>query len=254
MSSLPREVRVFRGSSYYAKFLRSFSPNSNGKPLSLRDGKISQAIFFHLYKVFHAEWDMKVAFDRRVNHAHSDFFQDLVAFYLKQILGSGFTTRLEERQKGIQPDILIQYNGKNVFIIEIKTTMGWERRNLRGRLSKRIRRLSRTFRVPKRNVVFLLKSPKNVDRFFKGLYWDGRIAKAKKHPTEFPYSNVYPLFYEGPDPFYWKYKKGFNKQERVKNWQAQTVLRRAKKDVICPIETIIRKIQQVEKRPRACLA
>ncbi|MFM0140377.1 McrC family protein [Caballeronia grimmiae] len=198
------------------------SPAADGK-LAYDDDErpLSRALFFHLARMRLTGWKHRVDFKRWRKHPLSELFQDLLAFYLRRALPDDFEISLEEASssgKGVRktcPDILIRKGGKNHFVIEVKTTMGWDRpgagspkRNLTGaekyrQLSDRIGRVAEAFGVPAANVIYIFEGPENLDREFEDSYWDRKskvgVARAG---LPFPLSQIYPLFH-GIDPYNW---------------------------------------------------
>ena len=237
------EIEVFQGSYFYEKFLESFYTPSKKSDLDLSDNKITKALFFHLFKAKHSEWKMRIKFERKVKHSLSDYFQDLIAFYLNIVLEDEFETILEFKKDKVRPDILIKYKGKYIFAIEVKTTIGWNRQGPQSQFKARIKRIFKIFKIPKENVIYIFESPLNVNKKFASIYWDYEKSKPKEHPKEFPYSNIYPLFHKGPDPYYWKYEKDFDKNNQIKNFEKNEILKRAEENIICKFESVITKVQ-----------
>jgi len=242
--SKTKEIEIFKGSSFYGKFLKSFYTLPKKVELDLNNNKITRALFFHLYKVMNSEWEMRIKFKRYIKHPLSDLFQDLVAFYLNKTLDK-LEIILEFKKNKIRPDILIKYKDedKYLFAIEVKTTIGWARQAPRKQFGPRINKISKIFGIPKENVIYIFESPLNVSKKFASRYWDHGKSKPKDHPKTFPYSNIYPLFYVGPDPYYWKYERDFDKDSQIKIFKRNEILKKAEENIICKIEDIIKKIR-----------
>lgn len=239
-----KEITIFKGSRFYKQFLQSFSKPSKTPPLDLHSDKITQALFFHGYQVWSAEHSMTKSFNLRVHHNLSDFLRDLVSFYLNIALGPGFETYLEEKKNKVQPDIIIKHRGRNIFAIEIKTTIGYERSAPKKSWPKRIAAIAKTFKIPKKNVIYLLLSPQNVTAGFESRFWDREKERPRGRPTEFPYSQTFPLFYNRPDPKY--LTRNGNTQEGG-FWSTKRILEEARKNTICTLESIIRRIKLAAK-------
>ena len=105
----------------------------------------------------HAGWRMRVEFKRQKRHSLSDFFQDIVAFYLRASLPKTFEVELETKIADTQPDIAIKYKGLYIFVIEIKTNIGWDRRGPKETFPLRIGRLSENFDVPNENIIYIFE-------------------------------------------------------------------------------------------------
>lgn len=242
-----KEIGIFKGSYFYEKFLESFYKPSKKLNLDLNGNKITKALFFHLFKAMHSEWKMRIKFERKVKHALSGYFQDLIVFYLNIALGEEFETILEFTKDKVRPDILIKYKEKYVFAIEVKTNIGWDRQGPQSHFKARIKSISENFKIPKESVVYVFMSPLNVNKKFASIYWDYEKSKPKEHPKEFPYSNIYPLFHIGPDPYYWKYEKDFDKNNQIKNFKKNEILKRTEGNIIYKFESVITKIKKAAK-------
>lgn len=258
-----REIDIFQGSKHYEKFLRSFytvDTKSKKVKFDFKSNRISKAIFYHLWKVYHSEWEMRVGFKLMRKHTLSDYFRDLVACYLNLFLDDQFETVLESGKehptkktkrggkKIIVPDILIKKKGKPMFAIEIKTTIGWDREM--KEFEARVEDIYATFEIPKKNIIYIFNSAKNVNKNFEGRYWDAKINKPKRqYPKDLPYSKIYPLFYETPDSYYWEETKYWGKLnevkrgEQIKEFTKGEVLRKAEENIIWKFEDIIMQIE-----------
>ena len=234
------ERNIFKGSDLYSKLLDSFA---NGDKLSvdLNSNEISKAIFYHTCKMKHAGWRMRVEFKRQKRHSLSDFFQDIVAFYLRASLPKTFEVELETKIADTQPDIAIKYKGLYIFVIEIKTNIGWDRRGPKETFPLRIGRLSENFDVPNENIIYIFEEHGNVSKDFSRRFWNRREEKAASAPDEFPYSQIKPLF-NANDPYYWKYERGFDKKVKYKEFIDELVFERAEKSIVTKFEDIIGQI------------
>lgn len=243
-----REIDVFQGSKHYEKFLRSFyavDTKSKKVKLDFKGNRISKAIFYHLWKVYHSEWEMRVGFKLMRKHTLSDYFRDLVACYLNLFLDDQFEIVLESGEK-IVPDILIKKKGKSMFAIEIKTTLGWQRNIVKGgkEVEGRINDISKTFKIKRNNIIYILVDSSNVNKEFREVYWDYGKGEANKHPKVFPYSRIFPLFHITPDPYYWdECKEIDDKDKQIKKFKKETILEKAEKNIICKFEDIIMQIE-----------
>ena len=141
----------------------------------------------------------------------------------------------------IQPDIVVKYKERFVQIIEIKTTMGWERPNTKSdrpfkTIEDRINSISRIFNIREQEILYVLEEPSNVGEYFSSEFL------GKKRPPQFPLSQIYPLFLES-DPYYWKYPKEFNPDtEYLVNISDEMILKKAEENIVTPFELIIEKI------------
>lgn len=239
------EIEAFQGSKYYSELLGSFTqlnkinfdPNSNN---------LSKAIFFHLIKMKSAAWKLKVDFKRSKRHSLSDFFQDIIAFYLKCTLPDDYIVEIEKVRDNVHVDIAIKKAGEYVFLIEVKTTIGYERPDMESvdplkKLKDRIAVLSEKFNVPAENIIYVFEDHGNTPKAFSEMFWDRKLNIPKAKPTEFPLSNIRPLF-NADDPFYWKHEKGFNKNNQYKEFSDEVILEKAEKSIVTKFEEIINQI------------
>jgi len=105
---------------------------------------ISCQIFYDLFRIREFQWQYKVEFGREVDASLSDIFQDIIAHYLKVL--TNYEILCEHKQGKLRPDILIRTKGRNKAVIEVKTTIGYNRNLIKentykkkiGRIIKRI--------------------------------------------------------------------------------------------------------------------
>jgi hypothetical protein len=201
-------------SQHYSNLYHSLSTPCD---LTMAQGEhaISVALFFHLAKMKLAGWRHRVDFQRCRKHSMSDYFQDLVAFYLRCSLPPIFDISLEQTSmstggKKTQADILIRKNGKNHFVVEVKTTIGfarpiWSSPEPYKPFTDRISANARNFGVDERNVIFIFEEPLNVSRVFREHFWNQREAKPAPRGTLIdPLRQIFPLFWKD-DPYYWSW-------------------------------------------------
>jgi len=213
----------------------NFDPNAQA---------ISEFIFYHVFRIKDSLWKQMGPFERFKRIPTSDLLQDIIAYYLKAVLPQDeFKVLLEVKVGKFQPDILIQYNGKNLFILEIKTTIGWDRGSLNGAIQSRINDLSETFNIASENVIFIFQSPWNVSKAFCELYWkdNTRVLNAE---LQFPYNRIRPLF-NGEDPFYYK------DRNIAQVFDQEEIFRIAKRNVVVPIEMTINEILKAAELVRS---
>lgn len=231
-------------SNYYSDFLDSFLYVDNIDDLNLSKKEISKSIYKHIFKIKTAQWKYKVMFKRRKNMAISDLFQDIVALYISLALGSDYEVIIEEKIGKIQPDILIKYKNQNIFIIEIKTTIGWERgMYMNGEMEERISSLSKAANISKDNIVYLFMSPWNVNKKFANIYWDSKTNQPKALPLEFPFNKIRPLL-SGEDPFYWKEHIDFRDKQYLEFSESE-IDRFSESGIVIPIELTINEIKSI---------
>lgn len=241
-------IKIFEASKHYSALLDSFS-RSEKLDVDLNSTVISEAIYFHICKMKYAGWRHRVNFKRHRKHSISEFFQDIIAFYLKAALPSDYTIELETKIAKTQPDIAIKRGTKYVFLIEIKTNIGWDRPDTTAidpykKFEDRIIELSTSFDVPKENIIYVFEEQSNVSKEFSGRFWDKKQQKSKPRPKDFPFSIIFPLF-NATDPYYWKHEKGFDRTKDYKDISDKEILSQAKCNIVTPIEDILRRITTI---------
>lgn len=204
---------------------------------------ISEAIFYHVFKVKQSQWKQMTSFNRMKRASTADLLQDIIAYYLKATLSDEFTIILEQKADKLQPDILIQYKERNIFLIEVKTTIGWSRGSLDKEIPDRIQNLSNAFNIPISNIIYIFQSPWNVSKSFREKYWDVKHnVPVNSVKLEFPFNQIRPLF-SGEDPFYYK-------QEEInpRYFSDQEIFELAKINIVVPIEKTILEIKTAAEK------
>jgi len=245
-----KPLKIFKGSELYSQLLDSFTINEKINVDLLKSNRISKTIFLDLAKMKHADWRMKVKFNRHRRHTISEFFQDIIVFYLNACLPDNFEIELEKKINKTQPDIAIKKNGKYIFIIEVKTTIGYERPDKNSsdpykNFRNRVRDLANNFKVPKENIIYIFEDHGNAGKEFSEKFWDRKNHKPKLPPTDFPFSIIKPLFNED-DPYYWKHEKSFNRQINYIPYDEETIFRLAESNIVTKFEDIINQILNSE--------
>lgn len=197
--------------------------------------KISEALFYHIFKIKQSLWKHGENFNRKKRTAISDLLQDILAYYLKATLSDDFEVILEEKVERIQVDILVKYKQKNLFVIEVKTSLGWDRNSLNGEIENRIEIISNHFKIDKENVVYIFQTPWNINASFRKKYWDLELGVPANQQLEFPFNKIRPLFF-GEDPFYFK-------DEHKRYFTDEEILLMAKSRIVIPYEITINEIQ-----------
>ena len=241
-----KACELFQGSAYYKQFLESFlsmSVESELKP-DLDKKDISYAIYFHLCKMKYAGWSHRVKFNRGLKHSLSEIFQDVIAFYLKAYLPpEKYTVELEVTKARQRPDILIKRNGKNHFILEIKTNIGYSRSSLAdGDFENRRKMLAKIFEIDPGNIIYVFEEHSNVSNDFSEKYWDKKEGIPRSiRPNVPPYSFIYPLF-NSDDPYYWD--KNTGNLSYLKEISEDEIWNRGLVSVVTPFEDILKLIQR----------
>lgn len=253
LSSLDRSaIDACNISHHYAAMYQSISEVQR-TTYSPAGDSISIALFYHLAKMKYAGWIHRVKFARARKHAMADIFQDLLAFYLRCALTEEYEVLLEacagERKARTQADILVRKNGRNHFVIEVKTTIGFARPDYTldepyALLAERIDRVAANFGVPQAHVLYVFEEPSNVGKQFLELFWDKKQGRAvDRCALPSPLSHIYPLFWE-TDPYYWKWPKaarsGWAESYPVLN--DEQILEEARRRIVTRFETVVERI------------
>lgn len=222
-------------SEHYINFIEALSDYENVE-FDLEDNEMSKSIFKHIFKIKLAQWKLRIKFKREKKTAISDLFQDIIAYYLKTYFSDDYEIILEQKKGRLRPDILIKYKKKNLFIIEIKTDLGFARKSVNDGIPKRIENLSKEFNVLKDNIVYILISPYNINKAFREKYWDNTKQEAHKLPSEFPYNKIRPLL-ANEDPYY-------SKKEKIgpEDYTDKKINDLAESSIIIPLEKTIKDI------------
>ncbi|MDD3976508.1 MAG: hypothetical protein PHN22_05085 [Candidatus ainarchaeum sp.] len=158
---------------------------------------ISKLIYLDLFLIRQAQWNYKIKFNRKIDSSVSDIFQDLIAYYLKNSLSNEYQVILEEKTGKLRPDILIKKNGSNHSIIEIKTTIGWDRKLIENKnYMDRIIELSTEFNVLEKRIFYIFESYANVNKGFK------KVFEMKNSEDKEIFDYIFPLFKDSPAPYY----------------------------------------------------
>ena len=210
----------------YGKFLKSLSDNS--KPSS-KD--TSFQIFYDLFKIREFQWNYKLKVQRNVDYSLSDIFQDIIAHYIRLNLSKEFEVFLEYKKGISRPDILIKKNGNYWAIIEVKTTIGWNRDLVKdGQHTQRLEELSKVFNVPIERIFYIFESSRNVNKSFANEF--GKTSREK-------YNDIFPLFSTSAAPYY------LTKNKRVhKKYSDNEILEIYSNSKITDFKDIIKKINK----------
>jgi hypothetical protein len=136
---------------------------------------------------------------------------------------------------------------KYVFIIEVKTNVGWHRINENTKsgieaiesIRTRCNDLAGKFEVDKQKIMYIFEEPSNVSKNFTVKIWDEDQLKPNPRPPNLPFSIIYPLFYK-IDPYYWTWEKGFDPRKNYKEISDEQIQKMAKNSIVTPFEEILR--------------
>ncbi|MBP7095426.1 MAG: hypothetical protein KBC36_04965 [Spirochaetia bacterium] len=141
-----------------------------------------------------AMWRYCISVMRYKEHSFADYFQDIVAQHICVKLNSKYVLLLEEKNGRYQPDIVIKEKKTKevVSVIEIKTTVGWNRAFITEEEYKnRIIDISQEYSIDPNKVFFILESYGNVNSSFR---------KEMERMDNKYNGKIYPLFRENAHP------------------------------------------------------
>jgi hypothetical protein len=185
-----------------------------------------------LFKTRSSQWKYKVQSKREVDFSLSDIFQDLLTHYLRILLPKEYVVLSEHKNDKVRPDILIRKNNKNWSVIEVKTTIGWNRDLIKNNnYLKRLRILSQTFKVPIQRTFYIFEAARNVNRHFYEIFEKNSRDKMRDY--------IYPLFLNNANPFY--LSKAKDRKNNYEVFGDTEIFRLYKENVATPFEDIIEK-------------
>jgi hypothetical protein len=239
-------INIFKGSQYYKKLLDSFTCTDKLQ-VDYNRTDVSNSIYYHICIMKYAGWRHRINFKRKRKHSISEFFQDIIAFYLKAALPNEFEIELETKIGRTQPDILIKKSGVPHFIIEVKTNIGWDRPDINLpdpylTIRERVTELSDNFNIGAENIIYVFEDHSNVTKEFSEKFWNKLRAQPVIRSTEFPFSIIYPLF-NVTDPYYWQHEKGFNRKSNLRMISDELILSMAEVNIVTPFELVLQRIQ-----------
>jgi hypothetical protein len=148
------------------------------------------------------------------------------------LLPQGYAVFCEHKEGKVRPDILIKKNEKNYAVIEVKTTIGWNRNLIKNdNYLKRLKLLSKAFNVSMKRTFFIFEAARNVNKHFYEIFKENKIHKVRNY--------IYPLFLNNAHPFFLS-----NKRDRKNNYEEfddAEIYKLYKDNVITTIEDIIKR-------------
>ncbi len=194
---------------------------------------VSFQIFYDLFKIREAQWEYSKNFRREIDFSLADIFQDIIAHYLKRLLPTKYEIILEYKQNKKRPDILIKKDGKPCSVIEIKTTIGWNRDLVKGEnYLGRLKELSEEFKVPINKVFYIFEASRNVNKEFFEFFKRDSKEKIKEY--------IFPLFEHSASPYY--FSKRSSKKE-FNNYSSEEIYSLYLKNKITSFDKILQKIK-----------
>jgi hypothetical protein len=216
-------------SEHFEKFLESLQ--SENKNIDHSD--ITFQIYYDLFKIRDAQWRYKLRVNRSIDYSLADIFQDIVAHYFRKCLPKKYTVFIEYKEGRLRPDILIKKENKNWAVIEIKTTIGWNRDLVKNdEYLVRLQELSKQFKVPLKRVFYIFESSRNVNKNFAELFKGDKKSKITNY--------ILPLFEHSAAPYHLS-KKG--KIDGFKKYNDKEILSIYKSNKITNFKDIIERIK-----------
>jgi len=248
---------LFKGITHYKKFLDEFT---NVEKQSYDSSKIdvSMALYKDWFEMHSATWEHAVKTGRDTRLALADVFQDLLVHYLDTFLPQEYNAIPEytvQSKPKLQVDIAVKKNNKICFLIEVKTTLGWDRGSIDSRMNegdaselkvvKRREQIAKATGIDKENVIYILSSFRNINKDFTEQFW----IKESRSPIPLnersqdePFNFIYPMFNQY-DPRYITNKKikGFDAKnsKHLKLYNADEVNILAFENICTPFEHIL---------------
>ena len=252
---------MFKGITHYKKFLDEFT---NVEKQSYDSSKIdvSMALYKDWFEMHSATWEHAVKTGRDTRLALADVFQDLLVHYLDTFLPQEYNAIPEytvQSKPKLQVDIAVKKNNKICFLIEVKTTLGWDRGSIDSRMNEgdvsklkvvqRREQIAKATGIDKENVIFILSSFQNVNKYFMDQFWIkesrsdvGLPILLNERRQDEPFNFIYPMFNQY-DPRYITQKKikGFDAKnsEHLKLYNDDEITNLAKENICTPFEQIL---------------
>jgi hypothetical protein len=195
---------------------------------------ITYQLFYDLFKIRSYQWKYKVLFRREVDFSLSDIFQDLLIHYFRILLPQDYVIFCEHKKGKVRPDILIQRNEKDWVIIEVKTTIGWNRDLVKNdNYLKRLRLLGEAFNVSIKRTFFIFEAARNVNNHFYEIFKENKRHKVRNY--------IYPLFLNNAHPFFLSSKRKRKRKNNYEEFDDAEIYKLYKDNVITTIEYIIKR-------------
>jgi hypothetical protein len=186
---------------------------------------ITFQIYYDLFRIREAQLEYKKKVRRGKDSSLADIFQDIIAHYLRLTLPKEYSVILDKKYGKLTPDILIMKNKSNWAIIEIKTTIGWNRGLVKkDEYLKRLIELSKFFNIPLKRIFYIFEASRNVSKEFE------RIFRNKSKDTRKKY--IYPLFEKSASP----------SKKEVNKCSVKEIFEYYKRDKITDYSKIFKKI------------
>lgn len=252
---------MFKGITHYKKFLDEFT-NVEKQNYDSSKTDVTVALYKDWFEMHLATWEHAIKTERDTRLALADVFQDLLVHYLDTFLPHEYNAIPEftvQSKPKLQVDIAVKKNNKICFLIEVKTTLGWDRGSIDSKMNEgdvselkvvqRREQIAKATGINKENVIFILSSFVNVNKYFREQFWIkesrsdiGLPIALKERRKDEPFNFIYPMFNQY-DPRYITNKKikGFDAKnsKHLKLYNADEVNILAFENICTPFEHIL---------------
>lgn len=200
--------------SKYLRYLESLSNHTRYKNSDIMSNHlITKGVIARMYYFYKTQKEYCENIGRGLKYSGCDYFEDTVASYLRSILSNIFQVKIEESsvirnknsKKQYRPDIEVFYKGKRIFVLELKTQLGWNRKNWKSDIKQRQKDICKAFNLPMRRVVTVVMTADNwakgqeipADMIILSKLWPGPDNKIEDLMQDVNYvSFLEPLFKE----------------------------------------------------------
>ena len=252
---------MFKGITHYKKFLDEFT-NVEKQSYDSSKTDVTMALYKDWFEMHSATWEHAIKTGRDTRLALADVFQDLLVHYLDTFLPQEYNAIPEytiQSKPKLQVDIAVKKNNKICFLIEVKTTLGWDRGSIDSKMNegdvselkvvKRREQIAKATGIDKENVIYILSSFLNVKKYFEEQFWIkesrsdvGLPIVLNERRQDEPFNFIYPMFNQY-DPRYITQKKikGFDAKnsEHLKLYNDDEITNLAKENICTPFEQIL---------------
>ena len=252
---------MFKGITHYKKFLDEFT-NVEKQSYDSSKTDVTMALYKDWFEMHSSTWEHALKTERDTRLTLADIFQDLLVHYLDVFLPDEYNAIPEytiQLKPKLQVDIVVKKNNKICFLIEVKTTLGWDRASIKKaiisgnteeiKVVKRREKIAKAAGIDKENVIYILSSFQNVNKEFREKFWKNEnksnigfpINIAERNKDE-PINFVYPLFNQY-DPRYITSKKVTNfdpkNRKHLKLYNGDELNNLAFENICTPFEHIL---------------
>jgi hypothetical protein len=242
---------MFKGITHYKKFLNEFT-NVEKQSYDSSKTDVTMALYKDWFEMHSATWEHAIKTGRDTRLALADIFQDLLVHFLDTFLPQEYNAIPEytiQSKPKLKVDIAVKKNNKICFLIEVKTTLGWDRGSIDNRMSKddiselkvvkRREQIAKATGIDKENVIYIFSSFQNTTPYFREQFWIkesrsdlGRPIPLNERRQDEPFNFIYPMFNQY-DPRY------ITKTKHLKLYNDDEITNLAKENICTPFEYVL---------------